>query len=144
MIRTIFFLIVVSFPKFLAANQLQKENQKSNEIPFVIEKDSLLKLMDHVADRQIAYQEQSKVHDLKWNNAVFYIGLMELSKISKDSCYRKWLLKIGRKYNWQPFFKMYMADDIAVSQMYLDMSRIEGEINGDAYTEGYRANTHEG
>lgn len=90
-------------------------------------KDSLLKIMERVADWQIANHGNSKYHDLRWNNSVFYIGLMQLSKISKDNAYREWLLKVGQKYNWQPFFRMYMADDIAVSQMYLDMYRMEGD-----------------
>jgi rhamnogalacturonyl hydrolase YesR len=115
-------------PDLSNASQLgEKVELTSEKKQYVINKDSVIKVMEHVANWQIANHGQSNIHDLKWNNTVFYIGLMELSKISKDSCYRKWLLKMGWKYNWQPFSRMYMADDIAVSQMYLDIYRIEGD-----------------
>ncbi len=90
-------------------------------------KGSVLKIMEKVADWQIANFGNSKSHDLKWNNTVFYIGLMELTRISSATYYREWLLKMGQKYNWQPHSRMYMADDLAASQMYLEMYRIEGD-----------------
>jgi len=127
--RTVmFFLFAFFFPNILLAEQLNTDNKKTQEEKlFKSGKDSTLSRLEHVANWQIVNHDKSTVHDLKWNNAVFYIGLFELSKISKDTCYREWLLKMGWKYNWQPFFRMYMADDIAVSQMYLDMYRLEGD-----------------
>ena len=92
-----------------------------------IEKVKVLKILEHVADWQIANQGNVKYHDLDWTNAALYRGIAELTTISKNSKYNKWLIDIGWKYLWQPFNNMYMADDIAVSQMYLDMYKLKGD-----------------
>ena len=121
-----FFILLTS--SLLFANNLTLEDGYSRqEKSLRQDKSSILKIMEQVADWQIANHDKSKVHDLRWNNSVFYIGLIELSKISKNSTYMEWLLKMGCKYNWQPHSRMYMADDLAVSQMYLDMYRLEGD-----------------
>jgi unsaturated rhamnogalacturonyl hydrolase len=87
----------------------------------------ILTLMEQVADWQIANYGKLKHHDLSWTNAVFYTGLTELTRLSSGSAYRQWLLNMGWKYQWQPYFRMYMADDLAVAQMYLDIYRQEGD-----------------
>lgn len=99
-------------------------NERNSLIP---EKVQVLKIMEHVANWQIANQSQVKYHDLDWTNATLYRGMMELSNISENKKYSQWLLNIGGKYQWQPFYNMYMADDIAVSQMYLDMYMKRGD-----------------
>lgn len=87
----------------------------------------VITFMEKVANWQIENHHLSKRHDLEWTNATFYTGLMDLSRISVDTTYRYWLLNMGWKYQWQPYFKMYLADDLAVSQMYLDMYRHEAD-----------------
>jgi rhamnogalacturonyl hydrolase YesR len=79
--------------------------------------------MERVADWQIAHQIQVTHHDLDWTNAALYIGMAELAAISQDTKYERWLLDIGGKYRFQPHHDMYLADDLAVSQMYLDLYR---------------------
>jgi len=93
----------------------------------VLEKQQVLAIMERVADWQIANQSQVTHHDLDWTNAALYIGMAELASISKDAKYERWLLDIGGKYRWQPNYDTYLADDIAVSQMYLDMYRKAGD-----------------
>ncbi len=83
--------------------------------------------MEHVADWQIAHQSQVTHHDLDWTNAALDIGMSALAAISQNKKYERWLLDIGSKYHWQPNYDMYLADDIAVSQMYLDMYRKTGD-----------------
>lgn len=90
-------------------------------------KRQVLAVMERVADWQIAHQNQVTHHDLDWTNAALYIGMSELAAISKDAKYEKWLRDIGWKYQWQPNGHMYLADDLAVSQMYLDMYRRTGD-----------------
>ncbi len=90
-------------------------------------KAEVLAIMERVADWQIANQGQVTHHDLDWTNAALYIGMAELAAISQDSKYERWLLDIGAKYRWQPHHDMYLADDIAVSQMYLDLYRRTGD-----------------
>ena len=91
------------------------------------EKTHVLAIMERVADWQIANQSQVTHHDLDWTNAALYIGMAELASLAKDPKYERWLLNIGGKYRWQPNYDMYLADDIAVSQMYLDMYRRAGD-----------------
>jgi len=90
-------------------------------------KDQVLKLMEHVADWQIANQGNVKHHELDWTNATLYRGMTELASMSENGKYNQWLMDLGLKYKWQPFYQMYMADDIAVSQMYLDMYKKSGD-----------------
>jgi len=99
---------------------------KTGDSP-VLEKAQVLKIMELVADWQIANQGQVKHHDLDWTNATLYSGMMELASVSKNARYNQWLLDIGSRYLWQPFYNMYLADDIAVSQMYLDMYKKTGD-----------------
>jgi rhamnogalacturonyl hydrolase YesR len=100
---------------------------EQGSVSISIDKPHVLKIMERVADWQIMNQSGVKYHDLDWTNATLYRGIFELATVSKDPKYKKWLLDLGWKYMWQPFSSMYMADDIAVSQMYLDMYRIEGD-----------------
>lgn len=124
----LFVFIVFVATGFVFAGNIVSENRNINQKELLkADENSILKIMEYVADWQIANHSKSKGHDLRWNNSVFYMGLMELSKISKDSVYRDWLLKMGWKYRWQPHSRMYMANDIAVSQFYLEMYRIEGD-----------------
>jgi rhamnogalacturonyl hydrolase YesR len=53
--------------------------------------------------------------------------MMKLALISENPRYENWLLDIGRKHGWQPQNRMYIADDIAVSQMFLDMYQKVGD-----------------
>lgn len=92
-----------------------------------LDRAQVLALMERVADWQIAHQSGVTHHDLDWTNATLYIGLAELASISKDPRYEQWLMDIGRKYRWQPHYDMYLADDIAVSQMYLDLYKKVGD-----------------
>jgi rhamnogalacturonyl hydrolase YesR len=119
---TVFFLSILLIPNLVIAGTMLKSSE--NKIP---DKIDLLSLMEKVSDWQIENHHLSKRHDLEWTNATFYTGLMELSRISVDTTYRNWLLNMGWKYQWQPYFRMYLADDLAVSQMYLDMYREQGD-----------------
>ena len=40
-----------------------------------------------------------------------------------DSTYYQWLYKIGRRNCWQPHQRLYHADDITVSQSFIDLYR---------------------
>ena len=91
------------------------------------EKRDVLKIMEQVAGWQIDNFGQSKTHELDWTKATLYAGMMELASLSENPKYENWLLDIGRKHGWQPQNRMYIADDIAVSQMFLDMYRKVGD-----------------
>ena len=81
--------------------------------------------MRRVADWQIAHYNKAIYGDLNWVNATFYLGLVHWAAIAeqtdKDDSYYKWLLRLGNRNYWQVNQRMYHADDICVSQMYLYM-----------------------
>ncbi len=78
-------------------------------------------VMRAVADWQIRNFNSVKHHPLDWTNGALYRGMMEWAKISGDDTYMKWLYEIGNRHAWQPHQRMYHADDLVVSQMYLEM-----------------------
>jgi rhamnogalacturonyl hydrolase YesR len=93
--------------------------------------DSVLAVMKRVADWQI---KDYPLHLSKWThtstmwtNAVMYVGMAELAKLSDDDIYYKWLYDIGRKAHWHPDKGMYFADDICVSQLYCQLYEKYGE-----------------
>lgn len=85
------------------------------------------KVMRSVADWQIAHQPEVKHQPLGWENAAMYMGMLDWAELTekedKDGKYYKFLYSIGSKGGWQPAKRMYHADDICVSQVYIDMYR---------------------
>lgn len=96
-------------------------------------KTEVKKVMQAVADWQIANFDKVPYGRTNWINAVMYLGMFEWGKMAesqdKDDKYLKFLYKIGNGNGWQPDKRMYHADDICVSQMYLDMYRHYGQKN---------------
>ena len=89
-------------------------------------------LMKRVADWQIANPaEDGKRNELDWTQAALYVGMADWAELAErtdqDDTYYKWLLRIGRRHQWQPGARMYHADDIAVSAVWLDLYRKYGE-----------------
>lgn len=83
------------------------------------------RVMGKVADWQIDHFAQVKHHLPDWTNGALYAGMMAWAKMAGDEKYLDWLYRIGKKYGWQPYFRMYHADDFVVMQMYLDMYRLK-------------------
>jgi len=81
-------------------------------------------VMKAAADYQIETFEKAKHHELDWTSGALYAGMMAFARGEAEGKYMDWLEGIGNRYHWQPFFRMYHADDVCVSQMYLDMFRI--------------------
>lgn len=86
-----------------------------------LSEDSIRAVMTAVADWQIDNFHLVKHHPLDWTNGALYSGMMAWAKVASDQKYMDWLYGIGRRFVWQPYFRMYHADDIVVSQMYLEM-----------------------
>ncbi len=117
-------MLLVFFTFRSGYGMTNKNTDRKNENFLVA--DSILTLMACVADWQLQ-QMPNSFHELDWTNATFYIGLSRFADLSKDETYYSWLMNLGNKYKWQPYYGMYIADDIAVSQMYLDIYRKEGK-----------------
>lgn len=81
--------------------------------------------MRRVADWQIAHMNKVPHDPLNWVNATFYLGLSRWAdlaeKENQDQFYYKWLLRLGARNYWQVDKRMYHADDVCVSQTYLDL-----------------------
>ncbi len=98
-----------------------KGNQPANKFSGKISEDSVKAVLTAVADWQIDNFHLVKHHTLDWTNGALYAGMMTWAKTSSDKKYLDWLNRIGWKFHWQPYYRMYHADDVVVSQMYLDM-----------------------
>lgn len=116
-----YLLFYIFCPGYGISNENTAGNNEKTLVP-----DNILTLMKRVADWQLQ-QMPNKFHELDWTNATFYIGLFRFAGLSEDEKYYTWLKNLGNKYKWQPYYGMYIADDIAVSQMYLDVYRKEGK-----------------
>ncbi len=96
-------------------------------------KTEVKKVMKSVADWQIANFSKVPYSPNNWVNAIMYIGMFDWGKMAmelgKDESYLKFLNKTGGKTGWQPEKRMYHADDICVSQMYIDMYRFYNKKN---------------
>lgn len=84
--------------------------------------------MKKVADWQIANPNTGYEHgDLNWTHAALYMGMIDWAELTEkednDATYYKWLTAIGRRNGWQPDKRMYHADDVAVSQVFIDLYR---------------------
>jgi rhamnogalacturonyl hydrolase YesR/sugar phosphate isomerase/epimerase len=61
-----------------------------------------------------------------WTNGAFYAGVFAAWKTTGSKDIYKSLMAMGNDSNqWQPHRRWYHADDIAISQTYLDLYRIE-------------------
>lgn len=56
-----------------------------------------------------------------WIAGAFYMGLMDFAEKSNDDKYFNWLRKTFNRQNWQVADRMYHADDVCVSQTYIDL-----------------------
>lgn len=84
----------------------------------------VLALMERVADWQLAdpapLTPSNKTRD-SWVRAAGYAGIMALGDISGSPRFHDAMLKISREMEWKPKERIYHADDIAVSQTYLEL-----------------------
>ena len=99
---------------------------QATEVPF--QKAEIKSIMRKVADWQIANPHPAPEHDdLNWSQGALYVGMVDWAELAEkednDDTYYKWLTRIGRRNCWQPDKRFYHADDIAVSQSFLDLYR---------------------
>ncbi|MDR0962751.1 MAG: glycoside hydrolase family 88 protein [Mediterranea sp.] len=96
----------------------------SAQLPFT--KADTKAVMQRVADWQIANPPKGNEHDdVAWTNAALYMGMMDWAELAEktdgNDTYYKWLLKIGRRNQFQMGRYMYHADFIAVGQPFIDL-----------------------
>ena len=80
---------------------------------------AVLQIMGQVADWQLTHP--SKDAKDGWIYAAFYTGVMALNSVAPDQKYHDAMLAQGEQNDWKPARRTYMADDHAVTQMYLEL-----------------------
>ena len=88
------------------------------------EKQDILRVMAAVARWQMLDSKKPKHHELDWANGALYAGILAWARLAEEQQAITWLEEIGSRYGWQPYFRMYHADDICVSQTFLDLYRL--------------------
>jgi len=104
-----------------------KGNQLAEKYSSELSKIAVTEVMAAVSDWQITNFHSVKHPHQDWTNGALFSGMMEWAKIASEEKYMDWLFKLGRRYAWQPFKRMYHADDIVVSQMFLEMYKKKKE-----------------
>jgi rhamnogalacturonyl hydrolase YesR len=72
-----------------------------------------------VADWQLSKAEAGFNQD--WTFATLYDGFMATPAAAGGKKYREAMLRMGKKFNWQPGPRFANADDLAIGQTYLDL-----------------------
>jgi rhamnogalacturonyl hydrolase YesR len=84
-------------------------------------------VMASVAEWQMRESAKPKHHELDWTNGALYAGLFAWGRQQGREEGILWLEEVGSRFGWQPYFRMYHADDICVSQTFLDLYRLKKE-----------------
>jgi rhamnogalacturonyl hydrolase YesR len=100
-------------------------NRPAPGFPVSFKKDDITKIMSAVAEWQMKDSEKPKHHELDWTNGALYRGIFAWARLTHDQRGMKWLEDIGSRFAWQPYSRMYVADDIAVAQTFLDLYRLK-------------------
>ncbi len=112
--------------QLLHANNPLSE-QASNS---AIAKQEILKVSRKVADWQIKTFPENKYAKSEpkgWITGALYMGMFDWAELSGDNQYFDWLKKTFNRQYWQVADRMYHADDVCVSQTYIDMYNKFGE-----------------
>jgi len=59
-----------------------------------------------------------------WTNGAFYAGVFAAWETTRDNALMDAMLSMGTGTNWQPGPRLDHADDITISQTYLDLARV--------------------
>lgn len=61
----------------------------------------------------------------EWTNATFYSGVFAAWETTKSEAIYDALMQMGTTTEWQPHKRFFYADDYAISQVYIDLYRME-------------------
>jgi unsaturated rhamnogalacturonyl hydrolase len=76
--------------------------------------------------RAAGWQLKNPKHALNnWTNGAFYAGVFATYETTKSPEILAALMEMGEKNNWQPAARFDHADDIAISQTYIDLYRLK-------------------
>lgn len=111
--KNIVFLVLTSLV-FIISAQAQSTD--------IFNKQNIKSGMLKVADWQL----KNPKHDLTdWTNGAFYAGVYAAYETTKSPDLLAAMMDMGNKNNWQPGKRFDHADDIAISQTYIDLYRLK-------------------
>src|SRR5262245_44905134 len=88
----------------------------------VFTKENIKATMQKVADWQL----KNPKHELyDWTNGAFYAGVFAAYETTKSPSLLAAMMEMGEKNQWKPGPRFDHADDIAISQTYIDLYRIK-------------------
>jgi unsaturated rhamnogalacturonyl hydrolase len=88
----------------------------------IFDKNNIKARMLKVADWQL----KNPKHELyDWTNGAFYAGVFAAYETTKSPELMKAMMEMGEKNNWQIGKRSDHADDIAISQTYIDLYRLK-------------------
>lgn len=59
-----------------------------------------------------------------WTNGVYYIGVTKAHEETKEKEFKKALIKMANRNNWQPYERFYHADDLTICYPYIYLKSI--------------------
>lgn len=95
-----------------------------------LKQDEILQIARKVADWQIENFQENKYARTEpkgWIAGAFYMGLCDFAELTGEQHYFDWLIKTFNKQYWQVADRMYHADDVCVSQTYVDLFQRFGD-----------------
>lgn len=111
--KILFLMMVVLF-------SITGNAQEAND---VFKSKVIKKTMNKVAEWQINNPRHAQ-ND--WTNGAFYAGMFAAWETTKSKSIYKAMMAMGNdSTQWRPYRRWYHADDIAISQTYIDLYRIE-------------------
>ncbi|MDR1415724.1 MAG: glycoside hydrolase family 88 protein [Odoribacteraceae bacterium] len=91
-------------------------------------KADITRVANTVADWQIAHHPAVRHSPTGWENAALYTGLIRWAVATNDTAAGNprlaFLLRLANRAGWQPERRMYHADDLCVSQLYIELYRL--------------------
>lgn len=94
------------------------------------DKKQVIEIASKVADWQIETFKDNiygKNEPKGWIAGAFYMGLFDFAELTNNPGYFDWLIKLFNRNYWQVADRMYHADDVCVSQTYIDLYTKFGE-----------------
>jgi unsaturated rhamnogalacturonyl hydrolase len=107
---------------FLSLLTLISPFQGTAQRPYVLDRKNIRTRMLAVANWQLAHPNHP-LYD--WTNGAFYAGVFAAYETTKSPELMSALMAMGEKNGWKPGPRFDHADDIAISQTYIDLYRIK-------------------
>jgi unsaturated rhamnogalacturonyl hydrolase len=93
-----------------------------NQVNDVFKKNYIKSSMEKVTAWQLSNPKHSPTD---WTNGAFYAGVVAAQKTTKSKVIMDSLLALGQRTKWQPGRRYDHADDIVISQTYIDLYRLK-------------------